>query len=142
MARSKRRLVLLIGIGFAGCCAIYAAQAGSTAPKAGGYEAAALGSIHQAATRTLKENSSYEASSYPLFAATLAEGEGLAETESFCGMCHSTRYIVMQPPLAGDTWAAEVTKMVKTYGAPIPAASTQKIVLYLQTHYTPETRRQ
>jgi hypothetical protein len=112
------------------------------APKAGAYEASKLGSIRQGATRPFNENSSYELSSYPLFAATLAEGEGLAETESFCGVCHSTRYIVMQPPLPGETWVAEVNKMVKTYGAPIPAASAQKIVQYLQTHYTPETRKQ
>lgn len=142
MTRSRRQLGLLVGIGFAGSCAIYAAQAGSTTPKAGQYAASTLGSMHQAATRTLNENSSYEASSYPLFAAKLAEGEGLAETESFCGTCHSTRYILMQPPLPGDTWAAEVNKMVKTYGAPIPEASALKIVQYLQAHYTPETRKQ
>lgn len=142
MTSNKRQFALLGGIGFAGCCAIYAAQADPAAPKAGGYEASTLGSIHQAATRTLNENSSYDASAYPLFAATLAEGEGLAETESFCGMCHSTRYIVMQSPLPGETWAAEVNKMVKAYGAPIPTAAAQKIVPYLQKHYTPETRKQ
>ena len=48
----------------------------------------------------------------------------------------------MQPPLLGETWEAEVNKMTKTFGAPIPEASAKKIISYLQTHYTPETRKQ
>jgi uncharacterized protein (DUF697 family) len=47
----------------------------------------------------------------------------------------------MQPPLPADIWAAEVTKMQKTYGAVIPEEATKKIVSYLQTNYTPETRK-
>jgi hypothetical protein len=48
----------------------------------------------------------------------------------------------MQPPLPAATWEAEVNKMVKTLGAPIPEESAKKIVLYLQAHYTPDTRKQ
>ena len=142
MTRSKRRIELLVGIGFAGCGVIYAAQARSAATKTGEYDASLLGAIHQPARAALSEGSSYEAPPYPLFAPALAEGEGRAETESFCSICHSTRYIVMQPPLPGDTWGAEVNKMMKVYGAPIPETSAQKIVQYLQAHYTPETRKQ
>jgi hypothetical protein len=47
----------------------------------------------------------------------------------------------MQPPLPAATWEAEVAKMNKAYGAPIPDGVSQKIVQYLQTHYTPETRK-
>jgi hypothetical protein len=47
----------------------------------------------------------------------------------------------MQPPLAADAWAAEVTKMVKTYGAPISDDASQKILQYLQSHYTPDKRK-
>jgi hypothetical protein len=50
-------------------------------------------------------------------------------------------YITMQPPLSADAWAAEVTKMQKTFGADIPNEITKKIVLYLGTHYTPDTRK-
>ncbi|HKW64101.1 MAG TPA: hypothetical protein VJN89_16235 [Candidatus Acidoferrum sp.] len=57
-------------------------------------------------------------------------------------MCHSTRYITMQPPLPATTWEAEVNKMIKTFGAPIPEATAKKITSYLQTHYTPQTRKQ
>jgi hypothetical protein len=47
----------------------------------------------------------------------------------------------MQPPLPGATWEAEVTKMNKAFGAGIPEEITQKIILYLQAHYTPENRK-
>jgi hypothetical protein len=48
----------------------------------------------------------------------------------------------MQPPLPGATWEAEVTKMMKTYGAPIPEAASKKITAYLQAHYAPENRKE
>ena len=143
MPNRRKQFVLVAGLlGFTAGCSIYAAQSGPAAPKAGKYEPSSLGSLHQSATPALSDNSSYEASPYPLFAPVLAEGEGRAETESFCSLCHGTRYIVMQPPLPGDTWTAEVTKMIKVYGAPIPEASAQTITNYLRAHYTPETRKQ
>jgi hypothetical protein len=143
MPNRKKQFVLVAGLlAFTACCSIYAAQSGPAASKGGRYEPSSLGAIHQSVVRPLKDDSSYEAPAYPLFAPALAEGEGRPETESFCSLCHSTRYIVMQPPLPGDTWAAEVTKMIKVYGAPIPEASAQKIVTYLRSHYTPETRKQ
>jgi hypothetical protein len=48
----------------------------------------------------------------------------------------------MQPPLPAATWEAEVNKMNKTFGAAIPEDNSQKIILYLQTHYTVENRKQ
>jgi hypothetical protein len=57
-------------------------------------------------------------------------------------MCHSTRYITMQPPLPAAAWETEVAKMKKTFGATIPDEVTLKIVRYLQAHYAPETRKQ
>ena len=57
-------------------------------------------------------------------------------------MCHSTRYITMQPPLPPATWEAEVNKMTKTFGAPIPEATAKKITSYLQSHYTAENHKQ
>jgi hypothetical protein len=46
----------------------------------------------------------------------------------------------MQPPLPAAAWDAEVHKMIKTYGAQISDADAQKIIQYLQAHYTAETR--
>jgi hypothetical protein len=59
----------------------------------------------------------------------------------FCNTCHSPRYITMQPPLPAATWEAEVNKMNNSYSAGIPEETTRKIIAYLQTQYTPETRK-
>ncbi|MFZ0980888.1 MAG: hypothetical protein WAN23_15905 [Candidatus Acidiferrales bacterium] len=108
----------------------------------GNYAPATLGQVQQPAPATLTDDSVYQVSAYPQYAPELAEGEGRAETASFCNLCHSTRYITMQPPLPAATWEAEVTKMRKTFGAPIPDASATLIIKYLQTHYTPDTRKE
>ncbi|MGO9588522.1 MAG: sulfide dehydrogenase [Candidatus Acidiferrales bacterium] len=108
----------------------------------GNYAPATLGQLQQPAPATLTDDSVYQVSAYPQYAPELAEGEGRAETASFCNLCHSARYITMQPPLPAATWEAEVTKMRKTFGAPIPDASAALILKYLQAHYTPETRKQ
>jgi hypothetical protein len=108
----------------------------------GNYAPATLGQLQQPAPAALAEDSVYQVSAYPQYPVELVDGEGRAETASFCGLCHSTRYITMQPPLPAATWEVEVTKMRKTLGAPIPDASAALIVKYLQAHYTPETRKQ
>jgi len=107
----------------------------------GSYEPSTLGRIQQSPPVALSDDSVYQVSAYPLYPPELAEGEGRAETEGFCSLCHSTRYITMQPPLPAATWDAEVTKMRKTFGAPIPDASAVLIIKYLQAHYTPDTRK-
>jgi mono/diheme cytochrome c family protein len=84
----------------------------------------------------------YDVGPYPSFTPELAEGEGRQEVQSFCAICHSTRYITMQPPLPWATWEAEVNKMTKVYGAPIPEAAAKKITAYLQGHYAPENRKE
>jgi hypothetical protein len=106
------------------------------------YAPATLGQLQQPAPASLTDDSVYQVSAYPQYTPELAEGEGRAETATFCNLCHSTRYITMQPPLPAATWETEVTKMRKTFGAPIPDASAALILKYLQTHYTPETRKQ
>lgn len=108
----------------------------------GNYEPAILGHLQQPAPPTLTDDSVYQVAPYPEFPLELAEGEGRAQTAGFCGMCHSAHYITMQPPLPAAAWAAEVNKMRKVYGAPIPDASAELIIKYLQAHYTPETRKQ
>jgi len=55
-----------------------------------------------------------------------------------CTGCHSADYIVTQPHGAkfkADFWQAEVTKMIKTYGAPIQNDDIPKIVDYLAKTY-------
>ena len=132
-----RRIVaaLLAGTGIASGVALAQHQLGS-------YSAQNLGRISQPVVRELTDDSRYTVASYPAFDAGLADGPGKAETQIYCGTCHTPRYITMQPPLPAATWDAEVQKMVKTFGATIPEADAQKIAQYLHEHYTPETRKQ
>lgn len=108
----------------------------------GRYQPATLGQSSQAAHSEDTLDSQYGSGAYPLYPPQLEEGEGKVEVEGYCSVCHSTRYITMQPPLPTTTWEAEVTKMKKTFGATIPDEATAKIIGYLKTHYTPETRKQ
>ena len=110
--------------------------------QSGSYSSAKTHGLEQAAATKASSDGNFEVASFPSFPADLAEGPGRAETGSFCAMCHSTRYITMQPPLPAATWEAEVNKMIKTFGAPIPEGTAKKIISYLQTHYTPETRKE
>lgn len=55
-----------------------------------------------------------------------------------CTGCHSADYISTQPrelKSKQDFWKAEVNKMVKVYGAPIPETEIAKIVEYLAQTY-------
>ena len=108
----------------------------------GRYQAATLGQFSQAAPTAGVPDSQYGGAAYPLYPPQLEAGEGQAEVEGYCSMCHSTRYITMQPPLPAPAWEAEVTKMKKTFGATMPDAAASRIIQYLQAHYTPETRTQ
>ena len=87
-------------------------------------------------------DTTYDAGSYPIYYPELAPGDGKEEVQSNCELCHSPRYITMQAVLPAQAWADEVNKMRKTYGAPISDDDAQKIIQYLGTHYTPETRKQ
>lgn len=110
--------------------------------KKGYYSPTELGSMRQSAPMELLADSNYQASAYPVPAVDLTPGDGLQEVQIYCNTCHSPRYITMQPPLLAATWESEVNKMNKTFGAGIPEDSTQKIILYLQAHYTAENRKQ
>lgn len=48
-----------------------------------------------------------------------------------CGMCHSLRYVTMQPNFTRKAWAKEVDKMIKTYGAHINKKEAEEITEYL-----------
>ena len=133
----KALLVVLLCCGFIAMAAmgVYAEL------QKGQYKGATLGQLQQAAPNEMAPDSEYGGSSYPLYPPEMAAGDGKVETEGYCSMCHSTRYITMQPPLPAAAWEAEVAKMRKTFGATIPDEAASKIVGYLRTHYSPETRR-
>jgi mono/diheme cytochrome c family protein len=120
---------------------IGAATAVNAQHKAGQYEPGSTGKIAQRHSQSASTGSTYDVGPFLTYGATLAPGDGSREVNVYCNVCHSPNYITTQPPLPADTWAAEVTKMQKTYGAVIPDEATKKIVSYLQANYTPETRK-
>ncbi len=68
--------------------------------------------------------------------ATFKPGPGVEAAQNNCTACHSADYISMQPPKKGkDFWEAEVTKMIKTYRAPIDEADAKVISDYLAQTY-------
>jgi len=73
----------------------------------------------------------------PPDATALADGPGLAVTETQCKMCHSLDYITTQPRGAAAQWQGVVTKMKAVYGAPLGDADAKTIVDYLAVHYGP-----
>lgn len=137
-AKTGRSLLRLL----AGGLLVVAGSAAFAQFQSGSYSATKADSLEQTVSAPKSNDGNYSVSSFVSVAPKLADGEGRAETESFCATCHSTRYITMQPPLPAATWEAEVNKMIKTFGAPIPEASAKEITSYLQTHYTPEMRKQ
>ena len=70
--------------------------------------------------------------------AAFRPGPNLDVVMNNCAACHSADYINTQPRGAKfkkDFWQAEVTKMIKVYGAPIDDADVSKIVDYLTATY-------
>jgi len=74
----------------------------------------------------------------PAETAAFKPGPGVEVAIANCGACHSADYVATQPHGASfgkDFWQAEVTKMIKVYGAPISEPDSKVIVDYLATTY-------
>ena len=69
--------------------------------------------------------------------AAFKPGPNLEVVQGNCAACHSSDSIATQPPMTDQKgfWQAEVTKMIKVYGAPIDDADVGKIVDYLAATY-------
>lgn len=69
--------------------------------------------------------------------AAFKPGPNLDVVQNNCLGCHSADYVNTQPPNAKkkEFWQAEVTKMIKVYGAPIDDSDVPKIVEYLAATY-------
>ena len=66
----------------------------------------------------------------------LKKAPGLDKVENNCAACHSLDYIQMNSPYPNAAlWDAEVTKMIKVYGAPITDADAKAIKDYLAKNY-------
>ena len=74
----------------------------------------------------------------PSEVAAFKPGPNLEVVQNNCTACHSADYVQTQPrgpKFKEDFWRAEVTKMIKNYGAPIDEADVGKIVDYLVQTY-------
>ena len=58
-------------------------------------------------------------------------GPGREEFVTACVVCHSPRYVTMQPRFPRATWLSEVKKMKDVYGAHISDSQVAKITDYL-----------
>jgi sulfite dehydrogenase (cytochrome) subunit B len=66
----------------------------------------------------------------------LKKGPGLDKVEANCQACHTLAYIPMNSPfLNAAGWGAEVTKMIKAFGAPIDDGDAKAIAEYLAKNY-------
>jgi hypothetical protein len=122
-------------------CSILAAGALYADFQSGYYAPGGASSLVQHTSPKPSLDADYEVGAYPIYPAVFPSGDGVTEVKAYCNTCHSPRYITMQPPLPAAVWTAEVNKMVTSYGASIPDDAKQKIIQYLQSHFTPETRK-
>jgi hypothetical protein len=133
---TKRTIFLTTGLIALAAALVFAQQV-----RKGDYSETNLGRVFQPALAAQAPGPMYGVDAYPLYRPELAPGPGRDLVAAYCNTCHSTRYITMQPPLPPAVWEAEVNKMIKAMGASIPATDVPKVIHYLQTHYTPETRK-
>src|SRR5882757_1534566 len=83
-------------------------------------------------------NAAPRAYTLPEETAAFRPGPNLDVVQNNCTACHSADYVNIQPrgpKFKKDFWQAEVTKMIKVYGAPIDDADVGKIVDYLAATY-------
>lgn len=71
----------------------------------------------------------------PASVVSLKEGAGMDITSRYCRICHSLDYITTQQKFPKIKWQAVVTKMIKTYGAPISEENGKIIADYISTYY-------
>ncbi len=74
----------------------------------------------------------------PQIPADILPGPNLQVYEKNCLICHSARYVTMQPRFSRAVWQAEVKKMADVYGGSISEADQALIVEYLVAVRGPE----
>ena len=66
----------------------------------------------------------------------LKKAPGVDTVAGNCSGCHSLDYILMNSPYPNAAlWDAEVTNMIKAFGAPISDADAKVIADYLKKNY-------
>ena len=59
------------------------------------------------------------------------DGPGSDAINNNCLACHSAGMVLNQPALSKQAWAAEVSKMINNYKAPVAPEDVGPIVVYL-----------
>jgi sulfite dehydrogenase (cytochrome) subunit B len=95
----------------------------------------ALAGVGVALSQTAAPPQSTVTIALPNVGPTFKPGPGVALAQANCATCHSAAYVATQPPLSATQWTAEVTKMRKAYGAPIPDDAVAGLVQYLTATY-------
>ncbi len=96
---------------------------------------AGFAQAQDATQKTAPATATVHSITIPTVPVQLKEGAGRAKVEAYCNVCHSTDYITMQPKFSRAQWTGTVTKMIKTFGAPIPLEDAETIIDYLATSY-------
>ena len=71
----------------------------------------------------------------------LPSGPGRTEFVTNCIICHSPRYVSMQPSFSRKVWKEEVQKMVDAFKAPISEHDQAQIVNYIVAVFGVEDER-
>ena len=116
-----RRIVL-----FVTCALALVLPTGAAEPKAATPQPAA-----EPPPESVTERGTVRAIRLPEAKFELPPGKGRETVVAQCAMCHTLAYITLQPPLSREAWTASVTKMQKTFGAPIPDDKVGEVVDYL-----------
>jgi mono/diheme cytochrome c family protein len=118
-----RRLVLLVGLA---ALAASCGQSSNISKEAGREMNARMESMPDA-----NANNPVHTIVLPHDEPVFPPGTGRDEFVTACVVCHSPRYITMQPRFPRATWLSEVKKMRDTYGAHITDEQAVRIADYL-----------
>ncbi|MGO9058004.1 MAG: cytochrome c [Candidatus Binataceae bacterium] len=61
-----------------------------------------------------------------------AGGPQASVANTYCLMCHSGGMVLTQPPLSLPAWKAELNKMIKSYGCPLPEGDIDELAQFIQ----------
>ena len=94
-----------------------------------------VGTVATADDQGLQKDGTLRSITLPAITVALKEAPGGELTGRMCGVCHSLDYITTQQKFSQARWQAEVAKMVKVYGAPIPDEDAPVIAGYIAKSY-------
>ncbi len=115
MSKWKIAFVLVAAAGVTFSVAVQSQQPSSSGPKP-----AVKGDSNQVHSIVL-----------PQYSPDIPPGSNVEIYSKSCLLCHTARYVSMQPGFPKSVWQSEVKKMVDAYGASIPDADQALIVEYL-----------